>query len=155
MASDVSYEALAEFAAGDMAADRARAIEEHLPQCERCRRRLEALRKADALVQALPRMEPSARASLNVRRAVSKEIRGGDAPEIMTLDEVARFLRISPDALEEIAEELPAFELGGQIRVRRARLVEWVEERERRHVRSNAESQAARVVRGIFVKGVA
>jgi hypothetical protein len=36
----------------------------------------------------------------------------------MTLGEVAEFLRVPPDALAEVAEDLPAFEIGGQVRVR-------------------------------------
>jgi hypothetical protein len=62
----------------------------------------------------------------------------------MTLDEVAEFLRISLDELEEVVTELPAFEVAGQLRVRRARLLEWVEARERAYRRSSAQSEVAR-----------
>ena len=62
----------------------------------------------------------------------------------MTLDEVAAFLRIDPSDLGEVAEELPAFELGGQVRVRRERLIEWIQQRERAYTRQAGESWAAR-----------
>ena len=68
----------------------------------------------------------------------------------MTLAEVAEFLRVSPDALAEVMEELPAFEVGGQVRVRRARLVEWVAERERNYARSRAESEVAHALAGLW-----
>jgi hypothetical protein len=68
---------------------------------------------------------------LAVRRALSAEVRGAGAPEVMTLPEVAEFLRIDEADLAEILDELPAFELAGRLRVRRARLVEWIEHRER------------------------
>ena len=46
--------------------------------------------RADELLRALPRYEPSAGAVLETRRALSREIRGPEAgPEVMTLDEVA------------------------------------------------------------------
>ena len=61
----------------------------------------------------------------------------------MTLDEVGEFLRIGPETLSEIAEELPAFELGGQVRVRRERLLEWVRRREQDYARGAAASWAA------------
>ena len=96
-------------------------------------------------------MEPSARAVLNARKALSHELGAGEDPEIMTLEEVAEFLRMPPDDLDEIAAGLPAFELGGHVRVRRERLIEWIEQRELLYARRNIESSIARG----FGKGVA
>ena len=73
----------------------------------------------------------------------------------MTLEEVAEFLRISGDELGEIVEELPAFELGGRIRVRRAKLLEWIQQRERDYSRDIASSWAARASSDEFQKGIA
>ncbi len=52
--------------------------------------------------------------------------------EIMTFDEVAAYLRLSPDELEAELASLPYFEIGGRIRVRRGLLMVWIEEREGR-----------------------
>lgn len=155
MACEVTEVELAELAAGDLPHGRAGAVERHLAQCPDCRRRLEALRRADAWLRMLPRHEPPARTVVNVRRALIEEIRGADGPEIMTLDEVAAFLRLAPEDLDEIAEDLPAFELAGQVRVRRARLLEWIEQRERRYSISNAERNVTRITTGRSGKGVA
>ncbi|MHC4502557.1 MAG: zf-HC2 domain-containing protein [Planctomycetota bacterium] len=155
MGCEISYEELAAFAAGDCGMPGRSEIEEHLARCDRCRDRLDALRDVDSALGALPRAEPSARAVLEARRALSRELRGGSSPEIMTLDEVAEFLRLTPDQLEEIASGLPAFELAGQIRVRRERLVEWVEQRELVYVRRNIESSVARSLAGDLGRGVA
>jgi transcriptional regulator with XRE-family HTH domain len=144
----VTYEELARLALGELDAERARAIEGHLDSCAACRRRLRALESADAALRALPRMEPPAGAVLNTRRLLSRRVRGADAPEIMTLDEVAEFLRISLDELEEVVLELPVFELAGQLRVRRSKLTEWIEERERAFARGSAQSEAARILAG-------
>jgi len=146
MDCDVTYEELARFAAADLDAGRARDVAEHAKSCGPCRRRLDAVRAVDAGLRALPRAEPPAAALLRTRRLLSDETRGTRAPEIMTLDEVAEFLRISLDDLEEIVLELPAFELAGQLRVRRARLIEWVEEREQAYGRSRAQSEVARIL---------
>jgi len=155
MGCNVADAELAEFAVGEMCTDRRRAIGRHLTECTACQRRLEALRKVDATLRVLPRMEPSARAILNTRRLLAREVRRGDAPEIMTLDDVAEFLRIRIDDLEDIAEELPAFELAGEIRVRRSMLLEWIEQREQRYMLRNAECDVARIIAGAFGKGVA
>jgi len=91
---------------------------------------------------------------LAASRTIAEATRATPRPEIMTLDEAAAFLRISPDELGEIAEELPAFELAGRIRVRRSRLIEWVARREADYARDTAASRVARVTAGRFEEGV-
>lgn len=140
----VTHEELAAFAAGDPEPGRAAQLEAHTATCARCRGRLDALRRVDALLGRLPRFQPPPKALLKARRALSPELRRTGLPEILTLEEAAAFLRISLDDLEEIVLELPAFELAGQLRIRRTRLIEWVEARERSYRRSSAQSEAAR-----------
>ena len=62
--------------------------------------------------------------------------------------QTADFLRITRDQLGEIVEELPAFELAGQIRIRRQRLIEWVQQRERDYSRQASQRwvSGARIV---------
>jgi len=146
MACGVTYEELARLSAGDLEAARAREVKEHVAGCDTCRRRLDALARADAALAALPRVEPPAEALLAARRLLSREVRGGGGQEIMTLEEAAAFLRISLDELAEIVLVLPAFELAGQLRIRRSRLIEWVEARERAFSRSRAQSEVARAL---------
>ena len=146
MDCDVTYEELARLAAGDLDGERAGEAEAHVAACVVCRRRLDALRAVDGALAALPRLEPPAGAVLKARRLLSQEVRGTQAQEIMTLDEVAELLRISLDELEEVVLELPAFELAGQLRVRRSRLLEWVEAREHAYARSSAQTEVARIL---------
>ena len=146
----ITYEELAAFAAGDLEAEAAGRIEQHVRTCAACRQRLAALRRVDGELRALPHREPSAGSVLKTRRLIARETRGGAAPEIMTLAEVTEFLRVSPEALAEVADDLPAFEVGGQVRVRRARLVEWIAERERNYARSRAESEVAHALAGLW-----
>jgi hypothetical protein len=145
MRCGTDYEALSRYAAGDLDASQAERMAEHVRRCPVCQRRLRVLRDLDQHLAMLPREEAPASALLRVHRAVAAEVRGGGGPELMTLDEVAAFLRISLDELEEIVLDLPAFEVAGQLRVRRARLIEWVEARERAYGRTRAESEVARV----------
>lgn len=146
MDCDVTYRKLARYAASELESDRTRAIEEHLAVCESCRRRLRAVQRTDAALLALPRLEPSPQGLLNTRRALSQHVRGSGTRAVMTLDEVADYLRISLDELEEIVLELPVFELAGQLRVRRAKLDQWLEARERAFARAGAESEVARIL---------
>ena len=154
MNCDVTYEELAALAAGDLDEARAAEIREHTTNCEDCRRRLNDLAGADSALAALKPDLPSGEVILAVRRALSAEIRGAPTREIMTLDEVAGFLRMTPDEMAEVAEDLPAFELAGRVRVRRERLVEWIQLRERDYARRVAASWAARVTSGELTEGV-
>lgn len=89
-----------------------------------------------------------------LREVMAQEVPGGQrirervlaegrpvSAEIMTLAEVAAFLRISEVELGEIADSLPAFELANQILVRKSRLLEWIEEREGHYAWSAAHSR--------------
>lgn len=155
MQCSVSCEELSRLAAGELEAGRARELYEHLEECRRCRERVEALRELDASLRTLRRREPPARAVLSARRALARELRGGGEPDIMTLEEAAEFLRIPLDDLEQVLGGLPAFELAGHIRVRRDRLIEWIEQRELIYTRRNIESSLARAWSGGSGKGVA
>ena len=155
MSCDIGYEELAAFADGDLEAGRLREIREHLQCCRACAGRLKALQRADAVLESIPRVQPPAGAVLAARRAVSATIRRPLFPEIMTLAEAAEFLRITPDQLGEIVEELPAFELAGQVRIRRDRLLEWVEQRERDYARQRSDSWVARAKGIALGRGVA
>jgi len=146
---DVTYEELARMTAGDLSPERGAELKRHALGCEACRRRLDALRDVDDVLGVLPREEPSARAVLEARRLISSELRGSGGPEVLTLREVAEFLRVSPDEMDRLAGDLPAFEIAGNIRVRRARLIEWIERRERGFLRTGIESEAARLIAGV------
>ena len=149
MECEITYEELARFVAGELDDERTRRVRDHVGSCEACRKRLRALRRVDRQLHHLPRIEPPAGALLEARRVLSGRLRGAGAREIMTLDEVAEFLRVPQEALGDVIEELPAFELGGYVRVRRERLIEWIEERERTYARARAESEVAQILAGV------
>ncbi len=155
MQCDVTYDDLSRFGAGELEPGAAREMESHVAGCAICRDRLETLRDLDVRLQSLRRSGPSASAVLEARRALSRELRGGSALEIMTLDDVAGFLRISPQELDDIAGELPAFEIAGHVRIRRERLLEWLKQRERDYRRSSVSSDVSVILSGDFGKGVA
>lgn len=150
MACEVTYEELARFEAGEAEATRAGWLKEHIVSCAQCGRRIAALRRTDAALRSLRVVQPSAGVLWNVRRLLSRELGGGGTPEVMTLEDVARFLHVPPERLAEEADDLPAFEIGGEVRVRRTRLMEWIRQRERAYGRRAVESAVARVLAGEF-----
>ena len=146
---DVSYEELSALTLGDLDDARSAAVKEHVSTCDYCRRRLRALEALDATLGRLRAVEPPPSAVLHARRSIAQLVRGPGAREIMTLPEVADFLRVSTEELEGVASELPAFELGGQVRVRRSKLIEWIEQRERVYARSAIQSEVAGIIAGV------
>ena len=149
----MTYEELAGFVSGDVEESRVRIIEAHVSECQACRRRLEVLSQVDSSLNQLHRSEPPASALLKARRILSAELRASETPEIMTLDDIARFLRVDDDALGEIVEDLPAFEIAGEIRVRRAKLIKWVEQRELAYMKSTTQSGVSRILSRVLAQG--
>jgi anti-sigma factor RsiW len=155
MGCGIPYQELAAFAQGDLPTDRREAVEKHVTGCDGCRKRLAALRAVDVTLRSLPAERPSAETILAARRLLSEETRPRQESEIMTLEEVAAFLRIGPEEMRPFVTDLPAFELAGQIRVRRSKLLEWVEQRERQFSRTGTVRTIARFRPAEQWKGVA
>ncbi len=148
-------ETLVRYADGELPAGEVAAVEAHLAACGVCSRRYAALGQADAMLARMPKVEPSALALLRARHALRAVIEPEPEPEIMTLSEVTDYLRVSRDELEELTPALPVFVLGSQIRVRRAALMRWIEDREQDHRRIAAAGGAYRMPSIRFKKGAA
>lgn len=89
-----------------------------------------------------------------IAQRVLAEIRPPMA-EVLTLGEVGALLRLTDVELAEIADSLPAFELAGQILVRKSRLMEWIARREQQYAWSAAHSRESEQRHVSIRKGVA
>jgi len=49
---------------------------------------------------------------------------------VLDLEELAEFLRVTPETIGIYLDELPSFELGGKLLFRRASVEKWIERRE-------------------------
>ncbi len=140
----ITAEELAALAAGDVDPQRESELREHLAHCDTCRRTLAAIRALDTALIALPPASPSPPRLAEIRLALDDALHAPPpGAEVLTLSEAAALLRVTPEQLGEIVHELPAFELAGQIRIRRQRLLEWIQQRERDYSHATAASWAA------------
>lgn len=155
MACNVTYEELSAWKAGDLPASKAQRIAAHTAACAACRAKLDMLNEVDLILRSQPAPVPSADALLAARHRLTEVTGAGNTSEIMTIDEAARFLRLTPEQMGELIEELPAFELAGQIRIRRQKLLEWVKQREQSYTREIAARWTAQTADWLAKKGVA
>ena len=124
---------LSGYEAGELAAPAARRVETHLSACPACSRLLQAVRRTTHGIGQLADMPPSRSMSVRVLGQVDamRTPDLGQAPAVMTPEDVARFLRVSPAALAEVIDTIPGFDIGGELRFRKERVEEWIQQRER------------------------
>lgn len=86
------------------------------------------------LCRAALTVPPAPAIGLRWQQAVEAELypaAGGEPPAIMTASELARYLRLTPELLEEYLDQIPGFELGGRLLFRRTAVDNWIAGRER------------------------
>jgi hypothetical protein len=100
----------------------------HLAECDDCREQVRVSGKVRELFNQHLQNGLSDDADLRLRMALQRERYGKDpAKDVMNLEETAVWLGITPGALAERLDEIPAFEIGGRIRFSRKRLEKWME----------------------------
>jgi hypothetical protein len=132
---------------GELPSEQEREWRRHLAACPACQRLLDGLRDADRSLSALAAGAPAADALLRVQQHVRQELGMAKQREILTLEEAADFLRVEPDELAEVLDDLPWFELAGRIRFRRQALLDWVRKRERECTRERLSRNLQRELR--------
>lgn len=78
---------------------------------------------------------PSSGAVDRMQETVDKELERQHVAgnDILTFTEVASFLRVGENLLETYLEEIPCFELGGQLLFRKEAVFDWISEREKKY----------------------
>ena len=118
---------------GDLRRDAARRMAAHVAACPACRDRVAALTLQTETLRAEIGSDVPAAVLARLGHVLPAADTGAAWPEVLTLAEVARYLRVALDDLDQVATDIPAFEVAGQIRVRRTELVKWIARREQDH----------------------
>jgi len=87
---------------------------------------------------------------LKMQQAITEELRQiENAPPkpIMTLTEVADYLRIDAEMIENYLGEIPCFELGGKILFRKDSVDEWIKDQEKNYLSEITESRIQNVIK--------
>jgi hypothetical protein len=112
----------------------------HLEFCESCRKELDELGTIRASLQSFTHIQLPDESDLRIRRNLrtgSDQLSTRD--EILDIEGVARFLKVSVTDVVDILDQLPSFEVGGKIRFRRDRIIEWIKDQEKKLVREREE----------------
>ena len=132
---------LSPFEAGELDATAVQLVRSHVAACPACRRLLAALRATDVLLEELPDEPPARSLAVRILGQVDEFAAPSEVPDVMTPEQLARFLQVPLASLEEQIDTIPAFEVGGQLRFRKDRVMEWIGEREREHERGTLYSR--------------
>ena len=95
---------------------------------------MNVLDKIESLAKKLPRYAPSTELVLKIKSSIhgqSKAERRTEFGPVLDIDELAEFLRVNKDIIEQYLEDIPCFELGGKILFRKKSIEEWIEGREK------------------------
>ena len=127
-----------DFADGDLAENVGLAVEEHLRECPACAEAVASLARLRALLRASAREQPSEAALRRGLAALARAAGTSEAhphlapPLIMTLPELAAFLRVSEQEAHVVAHQIPHFAVAGKMRFRRVMVERWIELQEQR-----------------------
>ncbi len=154
--NDVREELIA-YIDGELSSMGMRAIEAHLAGCPECTTEWEGLRKMTEWIHQMESIPPSpdwwekleARLhQLNAEPSLLSEIRAlreaiaridsrinhrnliGPVKEIMTLDEAAAYLQVDSDAIWNLLDEIPHFQVGYELRFKKSSVDEWIRMKE-------------------------
>lgn len=123
----------------DLSPQEKRIVEKHLKSCKKCQQFMARLDSLDLCFEELS-LSPEQSGdgeSLKDRNARLQQIHKfsgvkevGSSSDIFTPEEVATYLKVSVAAVYEMASEMPFFYFGNDLRIRRERLVQWIDEQE-------------------------
>lgn len=147
---------LTEFLDDELPEDMYKIIQTHLDECEDCRKELESLKSVLNVCQQWKGIEPSRDWESELKKKLTKiqrppemeieilrsaviglsqrvlklEEKGALPPtlegEIMTVEELARYLRLSVDKVFEIVNQIPKFRVGYEYRFVRESIDQWI-----------------------------
>ena len=104
-------------------------FEKHLYSCSECREIMSSFQNTSVLMDTVKGVEPSIELSAavidKVRTPQPESASGND--EILTLFELARFLKITESEVYELLSDIPYLKFAGRIRFRKSSIEKWLE----------------------------
>jgi anti-sigma factor RsiW len=110
----------------------------HASRCAQCAEELRASERLRALLCRSAAEEPTQATLGRVRAVLAAAAEAeaartrSDPPAIMTLGEVATYLRVSATEARRLAHQIPHFLVAGRLRFRRQMVERWIETQEQR-----------------------
>jgi len=148
------------FLDGEVPPDVHAEVSEHLAVCPQCREEADSLRAASQLVRSLAPIQPSETWDLSLQRKLmahrcqeltdelirvrriadelsarlaaleQAEMDARAEHDLMTVEELAAYLRITPQKVYQMLDDLPHIDLNYEVRFRRSSVDQWLKLRE-------------------------
>jgi hypothetical protein len=126
-------ELLPEFLEGALEGNEAAEVALHLGECAECRDELGFVRNLTTAARQMPQPRPDDTAVLRITeaiRATQARPRGTGYGPVLSVEDLADYLRVDLETLEPYLADIPCFELGGKLLFRRETVEGWVRQRE-------------------------
>ncbi len=107
----------------------------HTDGCQKCKNELKKFKKIMSLSKDFMDAKLSLSAALKMSSFISKLLDEGKQTvfgPILNINDLSNYLRVRGDVIETYLNEIPCFELGGQILFRKEKVDEWIEKREQK-----------------------
>ena len=121
---------------GELNREELRKFQLHLESCVNCTNTLTQLESIRESLRSFNTVTMPDEADLRIRRFLKTDTgQLSIKDEILDIEELARFLKISVNEVVELLDRLPSFEVGGRIRFRKDRIIDWIANQEKKMVR--------------------
>ncbi len=128
-------EIVSEFENGELPEKLHEEAEKHMSGCPKCKDELKNFKKVISLCRDSMDAKLSLSRTLKMSSSISRLLSEGREPAfspVLTMHDLSNYLRVSGDVIETYLNEIPCFELGGQILFRKEKVDEWIREREQK-----------------------
>lgn len=126
---------ISEFEKSELSGELREEAIKHTDGCPNCKNELRKFKKIMSLTKDSMDAKLSLSATLKMSSSISKLIDEGKEPvfgPILNINDLSNYLRVREDIIETYLNEIPCFELGGQILFRKEKVDEWVGKREQK-----------------------
>lgn len=124
---------ISEFERGELTDELYEEATKHMDCCQKCKNELKKFRETMSLCKDSMDAKLSLSATLKMNSYISKLLNEGKElvfGPILNINDLSNYLRVGENIIETYLNEIPCFELGGQILFRKEKVDEWIGKRE-------------------------
>ncbi len=138
---------ISEFENGELPDELRKEAGKHMDNCPECKDELKKFRQTISLYKDCMDAKLPSGTTLKIRSSIAKLLNEEKEPvfgPILNINDLSNYLRVEENVVETYHNEIPCFELGGQILFRKEKVDEWIRKREEKFAFELLSSQIGR-----------